>query len=265
MTEDTEGSGMGIINSRSERNLQEKRRDKVLSLTEVIVILVILAVLLGIVVPVLLNCIEDAKEKKYMLQVRNFMIAAQSEITELYARDVSLEIDRKNGTVSGTINDLKSLSGKKTPSGYGCAVTTNTRAYNVFLQGSQLAADIWDAAGIETDEQPYVCILGLGKSTIYLDPDNKLYDPHKAYTVYWAMYWQDKDDPDSVLYWNGSEWTKSFDLETVSTNRNGDLIEVNGEEIYFQLYVLKFINGHDNVRKVTDDDWAELQELFSGE
>ena len=58
---------------------------RLISLVELIVVLVILAILAAILVPALLGWIDEARNKQYVLQARNIIIAAQTVADEAYA------------------------------------------------------------------------------------------------------------------------------------------------------------------------------------
>lgn len=61
------------------------RKKSGFTLIELIVVLVILAVLAAILIPALLGWIDKAKEKKYLLEARNVVLASQAAATEAYA------------------------------------------------------------------------------------------------------------------------------------------------------------------------------------
>jgi prepilin-type N-terminal cleavage/methylation domain-containing protein len=62
-----------------------KKKNKGFTLVELIVVLVILAILAAILVPALLGYIDKAKSKQLVLNARSCMVAAQAEMSELYA------------------------------------------------------------------------------------------------------------------------------------------------------------------------------------
>lgn len=62
-----------------------KNRNRGFTLVELIVVLVILGILAAIMVPALLGWIDKAREKKYLLEARNVVLATQTVATEEYA------------------------------------------------------------------------------------------------------------------------------------------------------------------------------------
>lgn len=62
------------------------QRKKGFTLVELIVVLVILGILAAITIPALLGWIDKAREKKYLLEARNVVMAAQTVATEEYAQ-----------------------------------------------------------------------------------------------------------------------------------------------------------------------------------
>ena len=59
------------------------------------------------------------------------------------------------------------------------------------------------------DEDPYLLIVGLGRKEEYEDTEKyEKTELKKAFTVYLAMYM--KTENSQPLYYNGSEWTRSY-------------------------------------------------------
>lgn len=115
----------GIIMFEKIRNLKNK---KGFTLVELIVVLVILAILAALLVPALTGYIKRAKEQSIIAETRQTVMAAQTLISEAYAKNTtSVDADVKwtagtTGTTDGslvygdiTINetDIKALSEQK--------------------------------------------------------------------------------------------------------------------------------------------------------
>lgn len=63
------------------------KNKKGFTLIEIIVVLIIIAILAAIAVPAMMKYINDAKEKQIIAEMRTVYIAAQTALTEAYARD----------------------------------------------------------------------------------------------------------------------------------------------------------------------------------
>lgn len=89
-----------------------RENKKGFTLVELIVVLVILAILAAILVPALLGWIDKAKEKQYVLEARNVVLAAQTMADEAYASNNSNPqgyVENKEAEIQA-IADVKSLS-----------------------------------------------------------------------------------------------------------------------------------------------------------
>lgn len=82
------------------------------------------------------------------------------------------------------------------------------------------------------DDDPYMCVIGIGKPSVYGDEQNSKYDPHKVYTVYFVGYMKDLDT--QPVFYNGSEW--STDYPWAGTSK--DEFEVNGQLIDMKFYFI---------------------------
>lgn len=93
------------------RNLKNK---KGFTLVELIVVLVILAILAALLVPALTGYIDKANKEKYVAATRQVVVAAQTEISEVYATDTASFVDHDGLDVgTGTkpsLADIKALS-----------------------------------------------------------------------------------------------------------------------------------------------------------
>lgn len=207
--------------------LTKLRRKRGFTLVELIIVLVILAILAAIAIPALTGYIDKANEKKYMLMAKNIMKAAQIEFDELYADGVSLV-----PTSGNTITGIPGSSINEKPNENGGKYYNN----DVYLGSTDFAEEIFKTAGVEKADEPYALMVGLGNSGYYTGDE-----AYRAYKVYFVLYWQDKNDPDSAIYFNGSEWTSEYPWKDKNAHPNNKF-EIAGESepIYIQLYMLKF-------------------------
>lgn len=185
-----------------------KKKNHGFTLVEVIIVLVILAILAAVLIPSLTGYIDRANKAKYTLAAKNCMKAMQVELSELYAERGQIDLSN----------------------------ATNT--HDVSYIGTPFAKDVLTTA----DDDPYMLIFGLGKYSEYINTD-----PAKAYTVYFVVYWPDKnEDP---IFFDGSEWTSEYPWAGTGMNT----FKVNGEKITMQFY---FITGPN---KNMSSNWNELK------
>jgi prepilin-type N-terminal cleavage/methylation domain-containing protein len=83
---------------------KRKGRNSGFTLVELIVVLVILAILAAILVPALLGYIDRAKSQQIVLNARSCLTAAQVEMTEMYAKDVTGMGDAGGGKINYIIH-----------------------------------------------------------------------------------------------------------------------------------------------------------------
>jgi type IV pilus assembly protein PilA len=86
----------------------KKNRKKGFTLVEVIVVLVILAILAAIAIPSLTGYIDKAKEKAVISQTRSAVVAAQTIVSEEYAKGTTNPV----GAVTPAV--IKQLTGDQT-------------------------------------------------------------------------------------------------------------------------------------------------------
>ena len=133
--------------------IDRRRPEKGITLVELIVVLVIIAILAAMLIPALTGYIDKAKEKDIIAETRSAVMATQTLVDEAYAGadigadtvkidsgNVTVENIKKLAEIEGTINetDVKITNGKVTglvyeKNGKKCtySVTGNKGTYTV--------------------------------------------------------------------------------------------------------------------------------------
>lgn len=173
------------------------------TLVELIVVIVILAILAAILVPALLGYIDKAKQQQDVLNAKNCMTAAQTELVNLYVKGTPLQ-----------------EAGPK-------EMRNNQDTDVLFKKNSEIRKEICKTA----DDNPYMLLIGTGNYNTY-----EKTDVHKAYTVYFVMYWSSKDK--KPLFYDGSEWKDTYPWEKNKDGTVHNYFMVNGERIHMQFTFL---------------------------
>lgn len=246
--------------------LTKLRKKRGFTLVELIIVLVILAILAAVAIPALTGYIDKAREKKYMLMAKNVMKAAQIEFSELYAEGASLVPEWNSWDWGGGwCYCIPALNNAETNEWDQNAASEF--AQDAYIQDSDLCKEIFKTAGIEDDEKPNFLAVGLGNSRYYMsNADESKKDPHRAYKVYFILYWQDYDDPNSAIFYDGSEWTSTYPWSKDDggnfENSQINLFEIEGESepVYIQFYIM---NQSDDYDKAYGTVWNFMSEKCS--
>ena len=231
----------------------QKNTNAGFTLVELIVVLVILAVLAAILIPALLGWIDKARRKQDVLEAKNCLTAAQAEFSSAYATrgekengQVSIlspaEVAHYEGRIEGNVSNADMYLYK----GYANKTFTNADKTTVKLtEYSGFAEKILKTAGYDKEEDyPYYLIVGAGNYVKYYDSD-----PHKPYTICFAMYQKTKNS--RPIFFDGNTWVEKYPRESL-TNANDQKFNyytIKGERIRVQYYILS--------NKETSGNWYD--------
>ncbi len=191
--------------------------NKGFTLVELIVVLVILAVLAAILVPALLEYIDEAKNKQDMLDAKNVMTAAQGKLIQLYSKgnytDLAGALKGQNYTYKGDQGSGKDID----------------------IDDQAFAKEIFKLA----DCNPYAFVFGVQKyGTANMESKN----PHDSFTIYFALYCATKDS--KPIYFDGKEWIVDYPWNETNPETGKKFADgenkcyYNGELIDMQLYII---------------------------
>ena len=203
----------------------QSKKNKGFTLVELIVVLVILAILAAILIPALLGYIDRAKMNEDILEGRDVVTAAQSELTKLYGKINRVMVDE---TVFPVKVDNRKPNGNR----------------DVNAAKSDFAKQIIALAEVE---KPYILVLGLGSTQVYKEEEDKRH----CYTIYTAMYMKNEDSTPVFFY--GDEWGYYYPtdkrIKAIEKEKKGDYKDKNyhvATGIYMQYYILADGNGKYN-------------------
>ncbi len=155
---------------------KHRHSKKAFTLTELIVVLVILAVLAAMLVPALTGYIRRARKEKYYDQAHYALTAAQSVMSELYAKGVA----PAEGVGKADVDWAKSDYGKE-------------------------LLELFDCGRGAANGEPYILIFGVGMYDSYASNEETEALP---YTVMFIAYVATEDSP-AVFYVDGT-WTYEY-------------------------------------------------------
>lgn len=177
------------------------KKNRGFTLVELIVVLVILAILAAVLVPTLLGYIDKAKEKKYVINAKTALDAAQAELVKEYAKNSSsLELGKPiiSGNMVTDVNSFNDGTIYRKES-------INTKNEDYDARKSAFAKEILKTIDKE-DDPPFCFFIGVGSNcSSNSGYNNKVTDKDK-YTVYYAFYMESKDA--TPYYYYNNAWTK---------------------------------------------------------
>lgn len=226
----------------------EKTRHKsrqAFTLTELIVVLVVLAVLAAIIVPALTGYISRAKKDKYYEDAHYALTAAQAVIAECYGKGYVSKV----GT-HGTGGGGGSAGDRRWDIGAGTNATDEEKAYG------EKVLNLFDRT---RDDEPYLLIFGCGRPGMGLDET-------ELFKVYYVAYVANENAP-AIFYING-EWRYKYPTDnpekiykTDAKDAEGKNIKVNflklgknrnqAVDIPLQFYVVS------NKTEIADNFWTD--------
>ncbi|MBO4637332.1 MAG: prepilin-type N-terminal cleavage/methylation domain-containing protein [Clostridiales bacterium] len=205
------------------------------TLTEILVVLVVLALIAAVLVPSLTGYIKRAKRDRYVNNVNTALVASQAIMNELYGLGPGAQTIEANGAAGG---------------GSGGDVRWDTGLRNNSAENIAWGDKILELMGRDRDTAPYLFIFGVGRSDCGLDP-------HAPYTVYYVAYVEDENSP-AVFYVNGT-WMYTYPRDDASVMKQKSFpggvtcrntIVLDGANIPLQLYVVSQRTG------IADNFWT---------
>ncbi len=197
------------------------RNKKAFTLIELVVVLIILAIMGAMLVPALTGYIRKARREKFVESAHYALVAAQSVITEQYAKPLS------GVTISSDNNNIDWHSGV----------------------GKQLGDEVLELMSCgrgRSNGEPYILVFATG------NPNSASVKESDLNTVYYIAYVADEKSP-AVFYVNG-EWmytyprgdNRTFPITTGSEGFRNTI--VNGDhEIPLQFYVVSNRTGKNDM------------------
>jgi prepilin-type N-terminal cleavage/methylation domain-containing protein len=254
-----------------------KNKNKGFTLVEVVVVVVVLVVLAGILIPSFSKYISEKDfEEKVEGELDDIFQSAQVVFYDLYAEGSHGET--ADCIISGENQNKNAYKDyKKYPTTYRIADGDNAK--NVDIHNNPIASKILSIAGLDIkDNYPNIVLVCAGRYDVYANPDSKYYDPEKAYTVYAVAYqplWGNDNKNDASTVYNkkqhffllkklGDEKAYKKKLTVipkgkgcpVSPNTDLNYVEIDGEKIWVQYYMLK--GSKDNNVTIDDKLWKYL-------
>ncbi len=206
------------------------------TIVELVVVIVILVILATILIPSFTKYFTKSYSDKINDEVDSVIEKSQIIFNDLYANNSHNSDLKKKCIIEGT-----------------CSVSQNDTECDMHL--NPLAKEIINGSGLNMDnDDPSFVVLGLGKYSKYTDPDDKEYDPKKAYHVYFIIYQKIYKDKSAFIKMDNGTVYRQWPLvdengNPVSSidNARGKLrINVEGDDnpVEIELYYVK--NGKDN-------------------
>ena len=228
--------------------MKNKRNNWGFTLVELVVVILIISILAAIVIPIMLNIIDNSGEVDLAFDAKSIWTASQTSLMDQKANDQHW-ISTKEGITQGMVLDQFDKNyGKDRAIGEANRESTKIYQLSDFKNGGTCTCYLYIGYTyladrilnkIENKEKLEILYIGAGKYSAYFYDDFKYDYPYNLYAVVYKY----KDD-DKVYYFDGNkvseEWVFSSpkSANDVTGYETELKIQKGNEEINLQMYLV---------------------------